>query len=135
MDPVLWTNIMDDKTIIQYLIYHDCGKPYCMEIDDEGRRHFPCHAAISQQTWLSCGGDDATGRLIAMDMDLHLMKPGQEEPFSKRIEACTLIIAALCEIHSNAKMFGGIDSTSFKIKWKHLNKFATRILNLINQKG
>lgn len=117
------------------MIYHDCGKPFCLQVDEEGKRHFPNHAEISKQTWLSCNGDLPTANLIGMDMELHLMRPGQEEQFSHRPEACTLIIAALCEIHSNAEMFGGIDSTSFKIKWKHLNKFATRILNLITQRG
>lgn len=32
------------------------------------------------------------------------------------------LIAGLAEVHSNAKMFGGMDSTSFKIKWNQINK-------------
>lgn len=102
-----------------------------METDDEGRRHFPNHASISKHHWINAGGDTRVGELIGMDMDLHLMKSGQETEFASRPEACSLIIAALCEIHSNAAMFGGIDSTSFKIKWKHLNKFGGRILSMV----
>lgn len=102
-----------------------------MEIDENGKRHFKDHAAISKQTWIDSGGDQAVASLIGMDMDLHLMKSGQEDEFAQRKEACSLIIAAFCEIHSNAKMFGGIDSTSFKIKHKHLMKFGKRIFDKI----
>lgn len=117
--------------MLTYLIYHDCGKPLCMEIDGDGKRHFNDHAAISKKAWIDAGGDDTIAHLIGMDMDLHLMKSGQEEEFSQRREACSLIIAAFCEIHSNAEMFGGLESTSFKIKHKHLLKFGKRIFDKI----
>jgi len=42
--------------------------------------------------------------------------------------AFSLLVAALCELHANAKMFGGIESTSFKIKWKKLNKRGKQIV-------
>lgn len=128
MDSKLWSNAIHPKQMIQYMIYHDCGKPLCITIDDQGKRHFPNHAEVSYKTWLSHGSDEQIGQLIKMDMDLHLMKSGQELKFSRQPQACSLIISALCEIHSNAEMFGGIDSTNFKIKWKHLDKFAKRIL-------
>jgi hypothetical protein len=30
---------------------HDCGKPYCITIDEDGRRHFPDHANVSRDTF------------------------------------------------------------------------------------
>jgi hypothetical protein len=47
-------------------------------------------------------------------------------------EAATLWVAGWAEIHANAAMFGGFESTSFKIKRKHLlsrgKALAARIL-------
>lgn len=118
---------LDDKEIQNYHIFHDCGKPYCLEIDNEGRRHFPNHADISfniAQNFLS----DRVCTLIKNDMKAHLTKPSAFEEFILLPDYKLLLITALCEIHSNAKMFGGIDSTSFKIKFKNLNKLAKRCL-------
>jgi hypothetical protein len=42
-------------------------------------------------------------------------------------DAITLLIAALAEVHSNASLFGGIESTSFKIKWKTIDKRGRQI--------
>jgi hypothetical protein len=66
-----------------------------------------------------------------MDMDIHLINAEGLLEFSKRPEAISLMITGLCEIHSNAAMFGGIESTSFKIKWKHIDKRGRQIMNLI----
>jgi hypothetical protein len=43
----------------------------------------------------------------------------------------TLLVTSLCELHSNASMFGGIESTSFKIKYKQLDKRGNQVLKLI----
>lgn len=62
-------------------------------------------------------------------MEIHLIKAKDLEEFCKnKSMAITLLIAGLCEIHSNADMFGGIDSTSFKIKWKQINQRGKRII-------
>src|SRR5260370_338468 len=103
--------------IKEYATFHDCGKPYCMTIDESGKRHFPDHAEKSYQTWLGIGGDPQIARLIRMDMMIHTIKAAEIDEFIKHPEAITLLLAGLAEIHSNAKMFGGIDSESFKIKW------------------
>lgn len=129
-EPCLLENILPLETIYRYQIYHDCGKPFCIEYDDQGRRHFPNHAEWSYKIWKQIGTEQEA-RLMKMDMDLHLMKSGEEKAFAEREEAATLLLTSLCEIHSNAQMFGGIDSTSFKIKWKKLNKFGKRITNHI----
>jgi hypothetical protein len=40
------------ETMGTYLIYHDCGKPFCRAVDGEGRQHFPNHAQVSYETWM-----------------------------------------------------------------------------------
>ena len=115
----------------RYHVFHDCGKPFCLEIDEEGRRHFPDHANVSKRIWLEAGGDAEVGEFIGMDMDAHLLKADNLQEFSSRPQARALLLTALAEVHANASMFGGIDSTSFKIKFKHLDKRGRQVLNLI----
>lgn len=123
--------LLDRETIDTYQVYHDCGKPYCCTVDDEGRQHFPDHAAMSENTWLKYGGSEQVARLIGMDMVVHTMKAEDIPDFVLMPEAMTLLITALCEVHSNCAMFGGIESTSFKIKWKHLDKRGRAILKIL----
>lgn len=108
--------------IEQYTLFHDCGKPYCIIYDEMGKRHFPNHAEVSANTWLAAGGDIKVAELIRMDMLIHTMKSADINSFITLPEAITLLIAGLAEIHANAEMFGGIESVSFKIKWKQINK-------------
>lgn len=114
--------LLPKEIIEEYTTYHDCGKPYCLTIDDNGKRHFPDHAEKSYQTWLSIGGSEQAAKLMRMDMMIHTMKAADIDDFIKHPEAITLLIAGLAEIHSNAKMFGGLESESFKIKWNQINK-------------
>lgn len=127
----LWEKLADYKTIRNYHIYHDCGKPFCRTIDEDGKHHFPDHAMWSYKTWWVLTGNHDEGLLMARDMEIHLMKSGQEQYFAEYDNAATLLITGLCEMHSNASMFGGIDSTSFKIKWKNINRFGKRIAKMI----
>lgn len=113
----------------QYHIYHDCGKPFCRTIDDEGRQHFPDHAKISASIWRVHGGDEQIAELILRDMDMHLLKPAQAAEYDRMDLAPALLLTALSELHANAEMFGGIESTSFKIKFKALNKVGRNIIN------
>ena len=64
---------------------------------------------------------------MGLDMEVHTMKADDLDEFCQRPEAASLLITAMCEIHSNASMFGGIDSTSFKMKWKHLDRRGKQI--------
>lgn len=121
------------KQIYQYHIYHDCGKPYCLEIDDEGRRHFPNHANISYQVAQNFLNDEVC-TLIKNDMVAHLTKPSEFESFMELDNFKILLITALCEIHSNAVMFGGIDSQSFKIKHKKLNRLGKNVVKNLEGK-
>lgn len=116
----------------RYAIYHDCGKPFCLEIDADGKRHFPNHAAISEQTWREHFADEPSSEkiaeLIGLDMIMHT--ESFDEILKRNLSDRTtssLLLSALAELHSNAQMFGGIESTSFKIKWKRLDKLGMKL--------
>ena len=126
----LLDNLMPMDILKQYQIYHDIGKPYCLTIDGEGKRHFPDHANVSYQIWINLDGDEVIGNLIKSDMDIHLLKSEELENFSNRPEAISLLLTGLSEVHANASLFGGIQSTSFKIKLKHIDKRGKQILNI-----
>ncbi len=117
--------------IEEYAIYHDCGKPFSRVVDDEGRVHFPNHAAVSEKIWLTTGGDPMAAKLIGMDMDAHLLRADGIEEFASRPEAILLLLMALAEVHSNAELFGGQNSDSFKIKAKHLEKRGRQVMEVI----
>jgi hypothetical protein len=123
----LWESLEDFETIKKYQIYHDCGKPFFLTIDDEGRKHFPNHAQVSSNIWREISESNLEADLMLHDMDIHLMKSKDVDDFCQLSYAATLLITGLAELHSNASMFGGIESTSFKIKWKSINKFGKRI--------
>lgn len=132
--PVLWDNLMSLDVMHEYLIYHDVGKPFCRTIDEQGRVHFPDHAAVSKKIWLNATGNQAVADLIGMDMDVHLLKGADTSAFAERPQATSLLLAGLCEVHSNAAMFGGIDSTSFKIKFKHIKRRGNAIVKHLQTK-
>lgn len=128
-DPALLDRLPPMETMLEYLTWHDCGKPFCLEVDSEGRRRFPGHAAMSEKVWLAIGGDPLAARLMGMDMDAHLLRPEGIEEFASRPEAPALLLAALAEVHANAELFGGHDSDSFKAKAKHLAKRGRQVLS------
>lgn len=110
------------ETLYWYQRYHDCGKPYCLVVDPDGRSHFPDHAEVSERVWLECGGSPAVGRLIGLDMAMHLANAEEMAELAKLPEAPSLFLTALAEVHANATMFGGFHSVSFKAKAKHLDR-------------
>lgn len=133
-------NLYSPSILEQYATYHDCGKPYCIEFDADGKRHFPNHAEISRQTYektFGTGGDHAiVAELIGLDMIFHT--ESADDILARNLSAqtlCTLMISALAEIHANAEMFGGIESTSFKIKFKRLEKTGNRICKRLFEHG
>jgi hypothetical protein len=115
----LKTSVMPISVIAEYTLFHDCGKPYCVP---DGVRKFPDHAEMSCRTWLSVGGSQEASKLMRMDMLVHTMKADEVPGFCLNPEAITLLLAGLSEVHSNARMFGGLDSVSFKIKWGQINR-------------
>lgn len=124
---------LDLKIVKDYIVYHDCGKHLCETIDDKGV-HYPDHARVSANYWLENGGNELTGKLIANDMFFHVCTAEElSESTLSNEELATLLVVSLAEIHANAQLFGGIDSTSFKIKYKQIDrrgkKFFSRLDN------
>jgi len=129
-------NLHNYEIVKEYQLMHDCGKPYCMEIGFDGKRHFPDHAKKSHEIFSKISDNKIVADLILKDMDLHLIKSDDVDSFveNNSVETIiTLLVTALCELHSNAEMFGGIDSTSFKIKFKQSDKRGKQILKLITK--
>lgn len=131
-DKGLWSRLLPLSTVRRYQIYHDVGKPFCRTVDEQGRVHFPNHAEVSAKVWLESTGEADVANLMAKDMDIHLLKGNGVEAFSACPEAATLLLTGLAEITANASMFGGVDSTSFKIKFKNLNRRGKAIVNKLN---
>lgn len=108
-----------------YHEFHDCGKPACLIIDAEGKRHYPNHAEWSKQQYVEIFVSNGTvPELIGMDMDFHTKSGEDLIDLWKSPLAPTLYFTAWAEIIANSSMFGGQDSTSFKIKKKRLIKAA-----------
>ena len=131
--PKLLPLLEDSYILEQYATWHDCGKPLCLQIDEQGKRHYPNHAQASANLFRELyPGHDRAASLIEHDMDFHLLKFDGVKWFCSNPQAATLMFAALAEIHSNMEMFGGPESISFKIKWKafrRLGQSAVRMLS------
>lgn len=125
----LWTYARDPHRTRAYHVYHDCGKPFTLMIDEQGRRRFPNHAEVSARIFRQIFPDDEENApLVEQDMLCHTLKGEAADKFARSPDAPTLIFTAWAELHSNAeRVFGGLESVSFKIKQKKL----TRMTNLI----
>lgn len=130
-DPLVLRFLPDDAVMAEYHLFHDVGKPACRTVDENGRQHFPDHAAVSARAWREAGGCEEVAHLIASDMDVHLLKGEGVEAFAMRPEAVALLLTGLAEVTANASMFGGIESTSFKIKYKNIEKRGRAIVKAI----
>lgn len=111
-----------EKTLKLYTIFHDIGKAFCLQVDSDGKRHFPDHANVSYQIFKQTFNNDIAADLIKHDMDIHLLKANGVDEFVKNPHAITLLLTGLAEVHSNAEMFGGNSSVSFKIKHKSITQ-------------
>lgn len=121
--------ILDDQTMERYLVHHDCGKPYCRTVDENGKQHFPDHAKVSYEVWSTLFPEETTvAELIRLDMMIHTVKAEQVPEFAGHPFSASLILAGLSEVHANASMFGGLQSDSFKIKFKQIEKRGRQIL-------
>lgn len=127
--PYIISNLHNIAVLKEYSINHDCGKHLVKTIDSEGKPHYPGHEESSCNYWLEHYPDKTeVSWLILNDMFFHTCssdelnntKLSQKDLFS-------LLITALAEIHANASLFGGIDSTSFKIKYKQINRRGAQL--------
>lgn len=121
----LLANIHDKFTLHKYAVWHDCGKHLCKQIDEQGKCHYPCHAEMSKETFLTVYPElPVVAELIGRDMEIHTMKSSDVEAFCEgnKSNAVTLLLTGLAEVHANAKLFGGHDSETFKIKYKQIEK-------------
>jgi hypothetical protein len=108
--------------IAAYHINHDISKPYIIEYDDQGRAHYPNHWVSSSKMFRDLYGDSIFADLILHDMDFHTAK-GEELTKTWALPyADHLYATAWAAIFSNAELFGGTESDSFKIKRKKLIK-------------
>lgn len=132
-------NLLPTEIMRLYHWYHDSGKPFCRVIDADGRQHFPEHAVYSYHRWLECsdGSEDAliVAELISKDMLAHLAKGEKIDQFCHERYAIPLLVTALCEIHANSIMFGGLESTNFKIKFKAIERLGKRLLIALDMKS
>lgn len=127
-------SLPSDYIMDRYLTLHDCGKPAVRTVDEDGRTHFPDHAASSEKVYRETFGDDTNevvAYLIAHDMDAHMLKADGVPEFARSHTAVAQILAALAEVTSNAAMFGGIESTSFKIKFKQIDQRGKALMKLL----
>lgn len=122
------------KKILTYQKYHDCGKYYC-RIELDGKVHYPNHAEISAQIWSKLSDDFHIMELIRDDMLCHTLKPSEANTLAENKNCIALICTALCELHANAEMFGGLESDSFKIKFKRLSKLGNNLFKLLKEKS
>jgi len=133
--PGLLDRVAPPEVMAAYIEFHDCGKVHTRVVDADGRQHFPGHAAASERVWLAVGGDPLAARLMGMDMDFHLLRPEGVDGFAARPEAASLLLASVAEVHSNAAMFGGPDSDSFKMKAKHLDRRGRQVVAAMRRAG
>lgn len=113
----------------QYHIYHDCGKPYCINVDVAGRRHFKDHALVSYDVYCQVFSNDIVAKFIRSDMIFH---SGTMEDITAFIAEndkrflLSLWVTALAEIYSNSAFFE--DRTGFNKKYAKLESILPKIL-------
>ena len=126
-----WSTLPSPETIRLYHVYHDCGKHLSLTTDDEGRRHYPNHAENSFNLFRQYNADPIAAELIRHDMHLHTLKGDELDTFIKSFAHIGILwYTALSELFANAELFGGCEQTSFKIKFKQLEKAGKRLLAL-----
>lgn len=128
-------NLHDWETIEMYNLYHDCGKHRCRTVDENGKVHFPDHAKVSANVFIEYFPQfPEVANLIFHDMVMHTQRYESIEKLHLSVkDTWTLLISAFAEIHANAELFGGIDSISFKIKSKNLDKLGKKLIEKIQK--
>jgi hypothetical protein len=113
----------------KYSINHDCGKHLCKTIDEQGKIHYPKHEEYSCNYWLEHFPEETVvSWLILNDMFFHTCSSSEldNHNFSEK-DLFSLLITSLAEIHANSELFGGIESTSFKVKYKQIDRRGNKV--------
>lgn len=127
-----------------YLLYHDCGKPFVVRVDEEGNKSFPGHSLQSKNIFSIHYKNypepekDIVATLIGDDMDLHVIKADRvdeyvryHKEFNRIDQLCTRLVAAFAEIWSNAEKLNQLDTDTYKIKFKRLEARGKKICKLL----
>lgn len=132
--PTIINKVLHPNIIKTYTKYHDVGKCFCLEVDKDGKRHFPNHAEISKNKFLEYFPDKPIeAELIGLDMLFHTKSYNEIMDLSLSEETLfTLLLVSFAEIFANKEMFGDI---SFKIKYKKLDRIGKRLIKNIIDKG
>lgn len=112
----------------KYSINHDCGKHLVKQVND-GKIQYPGHEESSCNYWLEhFPKEDLVGWLILNDMFFHTCSAVELDNTKLEVrDLCSLLLTSLAEIHANAKLFGGIESQSFKSKYKQLDRRGNKL--------
>jgi hypothetical protein len=118
------------ETMECYHIFHDCGKPFTLQIDENGKRHYPNHAVVSSNIFKHCfpWSGDVVSELIRNDMTFH---SGNNEQIQELIKSKnrkfvnSLLLTSFAEIYANCEMFGGTNSVNFKKKYNRLCEISS----------
>lgn len=109
----------------KYCLLHDIGKPEVFTVDEStGAFSFPNHAEKSAEVFKRVYGEQYSNvcELIKKDMEVHLLKPGDNEGISRFASLKNVLIHLLvgfAELCANSKpVFGGMETESYKIKHK-----------------
>lgn len=95
---------------------------------DLGKMHDPKdHATVSAEMYANFGGDPLGAHLIANDMVIHCLPANACGDFMKEPHWPLLYLIGLAAINANSIAWGK-DSTNFKIKKKHFEQRAKRLL-------
>lgn len=123
-----WFRNYQPADLKQYHLFHDCGKPFCVEYDENGKEHYPNHSQVSAKKFIEMFGHCQCADMILHDMDFHTKRGDDLSDVWKLSFSDHLYATAWAEIFANAALFGGVESDSFKIKRKRLLKALNRKL-------
>lgn len=133
-------NSYSKEILMEYASWHDCGKPFCVELDEHKKQHFPNHAKKSKEIYNLVNEHNEKTEIISelIEHDMLFHSESIDSIMNLNLSKqtiCSLILSSLSAILSNAQMFGGYDSDSFKIKMKSFSKKTIKILsNLFSHK-
>ena len=127
--PKVKKRLLHVDVLKQYHLYHDCGKPFCLDVDIAGRRHFKNHALVSYDIYTQVFDDDIVAKFIRNDMIFHSGTIEEIDCFIKENDKrflMSLWMTSLAEIYSNSVFFE--DQSGFKKKYAKLELILAKIL-------